>query len=244
MPPAMAGHRLVCLPSAMSRRPMSSPVLGSMLFTKLMFCTSCHTFTILASAAVVDEDVPALVRMDDQLLAVPIDHHELTDGAVEVPGVVRQLLVIELQPAGVGIERDDRGGVEVVARPWPRGLPVGAGPVVERRRVARAPPHRVRLGVIGAGHPAAATTGPPRVAAPRLHALVGAGHREELPDLAAAGGIDAEDRAAARPLTALGADDDLVLDQQGRTREADGELLGVDQLRVPRPAGRSSGRWR
>src|SRR5262245_23348461 len=46
--------------------------------------------------AVVHEDEAALVGVDDQLLAVPVQHQELTHRAVEVPGVVGQLLVVEL----------------------------------------------------------------------------------------------------------------------------------------------------
>ena len=46
-------------------------------------------------------------------------------------------------------------------------------------------------------------------------------------------GVDAEDRAAPRPLAALRADDDLVLHDQRRAGEADRQLLGVDQLGVP-----------
>ena len=183
MPPAMAGHRFVCLPSARSRRPTSAPVLGSMSLTKLMFFTApdVHDLGILA---VVDEHEAALVGVHDVLLAAPLDHHELADRAVEVPGIVRQLLVIGLQRAGVGIEREDRGGVQVVARTRPLGLPFGAGPVVQRRRVAGAPPHRVRLRVVAAGHPAAAAAGPPGIAAPGLLGLFVAAHGEELPHLA------------------------------------------------------------
>ena len=172
--------------------------------------------------------------MNDELLAVALEHHELADRAVEVPGVMRKLLVIELQLPGVGVEGDDGRGEEVVAWTWAGGLPVGARPVVERRRVAGAPPHRVGLWIVATRHPAAAASRLPGLAAPRLHGLLGAGDREELPHLAPAGGVDAEDRTASRPLAALGADDDLVLHEQRRAREADGELLRVDELGVPR----------
>src|SRR5712664_270389 len=184
--------------------------------------------------AIVDEDVPALVGMYHELLAVAVEHHELADRAVEVPGVVGQLLVIELQPPRVRVERDDGGREEIVTRARAARLPVESRPVIERRRVARAPPYRVGLRIEAPGHPAAAATRFPRLAAPRLLRLLGAGDREELPDLAPAGGVDAEDRAAPRPFAALRADDDLVLDEQRRPREADGKLLGVDELGVPR----------
>src|SRR3979411_1091694 len=77
-------------------------------------------------AAVVDEDVAALVGMHDQLLAVAIEHDELADRAVEIPGIVRQLLVEEFQLAAVDIETDHRGGVEIVAGTRALRLVVGA----------------------------------------------------------------------------------------------------------------------
>src|SRR6185312_4285516 len=172
------------------------------------------------------------------LLAVAIDGQEFADRAVEVPGIVRQLLMVELQFAGIRIQRDDRTGVEVVAGTRTARLPIGPALVVERRRVGGAPPDRVGLGVVGAGYPAAAAAGAPAFVAPGLHGFVGAGDGEELPHLLAGLGIDAEDRPAAGPLATLAADDHLVLDEQRRAREADRELLGIDQLGVP---GRRAG---
>src|SRR5258708_22163214 len=116
--------------------------------------------------------------------------------------------MVEFELAGVGIEADDGAGVEVGARQRPALLPIGAGPVVERRRVCGAPPHRIGLRVVGAGHPAAAAAGPPGLAAPGRLGLVGAGDRQELPLLLAGLAVDAEDRAAPRPFAALAADDD------------------------------------
>ena len=69
--------------------------------------------------------------------------------------------------------------------------------------------------------------------APSLLRLGRAGDGEELPHLLAGFGVDAEDRTAVGPLAALGADDDLVLDQERRAGEPDGELLRIDQLRIP-----------
>ena len=234
MPPAMNGHRLLCLPSVKSRRPTSVPS-GLMSFTKLMFLTSAPDVLHLG-LAVVDEDEAALVRMHDVLLAAALEHHELAHRAVEVPGVVRQFLVVGLELAGVGVEQDHRGGVEVVARARALGLPVGPRPVVQRRRVAGAPPHGVGLGVVAAGHPAAAAAGLPGVVAPgvaRVDVVLVAAHRVELPHLLAGLGVDAEDRSAVGPFAALRADDDLVLHQQRRAGEAHRQLLGVDQLGLP-----------
>src|SRR6202047_3426748 len=88
-----------------------------------------------AGAAVVDEDVPALVGVHHELLAVAFEHHELTDRAVEVPGVVRQLLMIELQLAGIDIKTNYRGRIKIVAGASALRLVVAARPIVERRRV-------------------------------------------------------------------------------------------------------------
>src|SRR5258706_1246383 len=131
----------------------------------------------LGVGAIIDEDEPALVGVHHELLVAAVDHDELAHRRVEVPGIVRQLLVVEFELAGIRIERDDRCGIEVRARPRSALLPVGARPVIKRCRVSGAPPHRIGLPVIGAGHPAAATAGPPGVIAPRRHGLFGAGDR-------------------------------------------------------------------
>ena len=70
--------------------------------------------------------------MHDEFAAVAVNHQELTDRRVEVPRIVWQLLVIELQLARIGVERDNRRGIEVGAWPRPAFLPVRAGPVLER----------------------------------------------------------------------------------------------------------------
>src|SRR5262245_38953819 len=181
-----------------------------------------------AEIAVVHEDEAALVRMDDQLLTVALEHHELADGAVKVPRVVRQFLMIELQLAGIDIETDHRGRIEIVAGTRALRLVIGARPIVERRRVRGAPQNGVGLGVVGAGHPAATTTRTPGVTAPGLHRFVGAGDRQEFPFFLAGGGIDREDRATAGPFTALRTDDHRPLRIKGRPGEADSQLLGVD----------------
>src|SRR5205814_491374 len=99
--------------------------------------------------------------------------------------------------------------------------------------VAGAPPHGVGLGIVATGHPATAAARLPRFSAPRLHRLIGAGDRKKLPHLAPAAGVDAEDRTAAGPLATLSADDDFVLHEERRAREADRELLRVNELGVP-----------
>ena len=134
-----------------------------------------------AKITVVDEDEAALVRMNHVFLTVAFKHHELADGAVEVPGVVRQFLMVEFQLAGIDVESDDRTRVEIVAGTRTLRLVISARPIVERRRVRGAPQDGVGLGVVGARHPAAATARAPGIVAPRLHGLVGAGDGQRTP---------------------------------------------------------------
>src|SRR6185437_9240853 len=131
---------------------------------------------------------------------------ELANGAVEVPGIVRQLLVIVLQLAAIDIEADHRACVEIVARARALRLVIAARPIVERRRIGSAPQDCIVVRVVGAGHPATTTPGTPGVIAPRLHGVIGAGDGQELPFLLARCGINTEDRATTRPLATLCAD--------------------------------------
>ena len=234
MPPAMAGH------NGGSTLP-SDEVAATDQFAGLRIDALDEVDVLyqrpdvldLGVGTIIDEDVSALVGVHDELLAATLDHDELADGRVEVPGIVRQLLMVEFELAGIGIERDDRCRVEIVARPRSALLPVRARPVVERRRVGGAPPHRIGFRVIGSGHPAAAAAGPPGVAAPGRHGLFGTGDREELPFLLSGLAVHAEDRSATGPFAALGANDHHVLDHQRRAGEADRHLLGIQQLGVP-----------
>ena len=137
-------------------------------------------------------------------------------------------LEVPLQRAGVGVERDHRVGVEVVAGPQVR-VPVGAGvadaPVgqVERRVVRRRQPHRSAAGL-------------PRVAAPRLvAALARPRHRVEAPQLLAGGGIERGDEAANAVLAAADADEDLVLHRERRHRDRVAQLRVADRNVPERP---------
>jgi hypothetical protein len=55
-----------------------------------------------------------------ELLAVAIEHHELADRAVEVPGVVRQFLMIET----LGQRYIASDGIVDAVRDWRRSLPL------------------------------------------------------------------------------------------------------------------------
>ena len=140
--------------------------------------------------------------------ALPLDvgeHRHLRGVVVQL--VVRRELVVPLQLAGVGVERDDAVAVQVVAEPR-AAVPVG-------RRIAGAEEHEVRLGVVGAGVPDAGAAGLPRLARPGLVArLAGTGNRVEAPDLLAGLRVERRDVAADRAVAAAGADDHLVLDDR------------------------------
>src|SRR5262249_27151459 len=49
--------------------------------------------------AIIDEDETALVRVHHDLLTVAIEHQELADRAIEIPGIVRQFLMVGFQLA-------------------------------------------------------------------------------------------------------------------------------------------------
>ena len=188
----------------------------------------------LGVGAVIDEDEPALVGMHHIVLAAAVDRDELARRAVEVPGVVRQFLMVEFQLAGVDVERDDGAGVEIVARACALGLVIGARPIIQRPRVGGAPPDGVGCAVERAGHPAAAAAHTPSVVAPRLLGFVAvAAGGVEFPLLLARGRVDREDRPLVGPFAALRADDDRALGVEGRAGKADGQLLAVDQLGFP-----------
>ena len=202
------------------------------------FCEAPNVLHV--GAAVVDEDVAALVGMHHQLLTIFIEHQELAGRAVEVPGVVRQFLMIEFQLASIDIETDHRTGVKIVAGARALRLEVAARPIVERRRVRCAPPDRVGLRIVGARHPAAAAAGAPGIVAPGLHRVVCARDRLELPFLFPGRRIDAEDWAAARPFASLRADDDGALGVKRGACEADRQLLRILAIWSPTPACPSS----
>ena len=54
--------------------------------------------------AIVNEYEATLVRVHDVFLSVALEHNKLAHCAVEVPGVVGQFLMVELELAGIGIE--------------------------------------------------------------------------------------------------------------------------------------------
>ena len=152
------------------------------------------------------------------------EHRNLRRVVVEL--VVRRELEMPLELTGVGVERDDRFAVEVVAGAA-IAVPVGT-------RIADAPVGQIEIGIVGAGHPDRAAAGLPRIAGPRLvSALARTGNGVEAPGLLAGAGVERGDKPADAEFAADGADDDLVLDDQRsqgeavagfRPRAADGDV--------------------
>src|SRR5262245_18207456 len=113
--------------------------------------------------------------MDPRLLSTGVDEDVLVHSVV-VPYVVRRVLEMELDRAGVRVERQRGVGVEVVPRTRLR-VPVGC-------RIANAPVDQVELGIVRARHPGGAASILPGLAAPGIVArLAGTRHGVGTPDL-------------------------------------------------------------
>ncbi len=135
------------------------------------------------------------------------------------------VLEMALDRAGVGIDRDGRGGVEVVAR---------ALVAEPRRAVAGAPERDVALGVVGPGHPDRGAAALPGLAFPGVVAgLAGAGDGVGLPHRLAALGVERLDEAADAELAARDADHDLAVHDQRRERHVVAFLPVGDRRALP-----------
>ena len=159
----------------------------------------------------VEEPVP--VREHHHLAVLAVDRQLAQDRhlrRVPVVHVVRRELVVPLQLAGVGIERHDRGGEQVVA--------FAIGAVVIRPRIAGAEEHQVLFGIVGARDPDRAAAARIRIGlGPGVAAnLARAGHGVEAPDLLAGRGVEGLDEAANAELGAGDAQNHLVFDHQRR----------------------------
>src|SRR5579859_126521 len=179
--------------------------------------------------AVDDESIAALIHGEQQLARNAIhgrvNKHAL-EGGVEIPDIVRDLLVIPLELAGIGIERDDAVGVEVGAF---------AGIAIEiSRGIADAPIEQIQLGIIRAGEPGGASARFPAIAGPGLVAfLARGGNGPETPGAAA--GVDVESReiAAMSGIAAGDADHHFVFDEQRRAGDVAAALAHVLDVDSP-----------
>ncbi len=136
-----------------------------------------------------------------------------------------------LELSGVGVERDHRVGVEVVAGPE-IGIPVRTG-------IADTPVGQVERRIVGGRHPRRSAAGLPGVAAPGFVAgLAGSGNGVEAPHFLSRARIEGRDEAADAVLAAAEADEHLVLDDERRHRDRVAKL-GIAHRHVPeRAAGR------
>ena len=186
-----------------------------------------------AVGAVQDEEEPVAVGLGagaDRLpVLLELERDELVD-AVEVPAVMRRGLVVPFDLAVVGIDRQRRGGVEIVAR---------SDPAVPWGRLAGAEEQEVELRVIGAAEPGGPPAALPQIARPGGVHLAGHGRvlaaqpthvaldGGAIPDLVAGLGIVGLDGADDAEFAAGIADDHLALDDQRgrRVRVAVGVVL-------------------
>src|SRR6185369_8798108 len=172
---------------------------------------------------VVHEHEAALILVNEQRLAVAFEDEALAEAGVIVPVVVRDLLVVPLELAGVGVESKHGRSIEIVARTC-------LAPVVVWSWVSGAPEHEVPFGVVGTGHPAAATTEFPGVAGPAFRVILDG---VELPRFLTGSRIESEDLALDREFPRGLTQDDLVLDHERGASEVAAALLGIDELRSP-----------
>ena len=110
-----------------------------------------------------------------------------------------------LQLTGVGVQRHDRIGIEIV--PGANvGVPIGAW-------IPHSPISEVQLGIVGAGQPNRSSSGLPGIVFPGLVArLAWAGDRMELPGLLARLSVIGRQEAPNPELASGCPDDYLVLD--------------------------------
>ncbi len=161
---------------------------------------------------------PVARVMADDLAAAAVERrvvqHVHADFVV-VPGIVRRVLEIPGQLAGVDVQRHHGVGVEVVARTRLR--------IVNRHRIAGAPDRELRRGVVGTGLPEAAPAGLPGVVRilPGFAARVARlRHDVPAPELLAGSRVERGDPAAGfRVARAIG-DNHLAVGGDGRGIEA------------------------
>ena len=130
-------------------------------------------------------------------------------GGIPIVYVVGSELKVPLELAGIGIECEQRIGIEIVAAALV-AFPVGAG-------VAGAPVNHVEFGVVAAGHPSGGGTIFVAIAEPGFGGLVSrSGQRGESPGLLACFGFVRGEVAAYAKLATGTADDDFVFDDERR----------------------------
>src|SRR5581483_3134061 len=172
----------------------------------------------LPRRAVEHVEPAGLRRLRDPLVPAGVEEHDRARGVV-VPDVVMDLLEVPLELPRLQVERDDRGGVEVLAGPL-AAVPVRAG--VAGREVDE-PELRVdgrRLPDGGAAPQVLLRPGRPGLAA----RLVRSGRRVPAPEKLAARRVDRLQERARRVLGPDDADVDLPVGVGGRGGDRLAEL--------------------
>ena len=173
----------------------------------------------------VEEAVAVGVHQHLGRLAVDVDRgkHHLGDRIV-VERIVRRELVVPLDLSGLGIKRQHRAGVEVVARP--------AGGI-ERARIADAPIDRVQFRIERAGDPGRSAAKLPGIARPGIVAGL-AGRRDGIgaPEMLAGLRIPAVDEVAGAEFGAGNAGDHHAVGDERRHRH---RIAGLEVDRVLAP---------
>ncbi len=172
-------------------------------------------------------------EVPDDLAVHLVDHrvvqHVHAD-LVVVPRIVRRVLEVPRELAGVDVQGDDRVGIEVVAGTRLR--------IVGGNRIAGAPDRELRGRVVGTGLPDAAAAGLPRVVLvfPRLAArIAGLRHYIPAPQLVSGARVECRDPSARSSVARAVHDDDLAFGGNRRRKEflAAAELIRDGDLLVP-----------
>ena len=221
--------RLACVRSGLDRGIERDLAGVPVDLTPRDFVEERHGVDQLTGVAIEDVHIAVAIAMRERgghhAVDGDVDERRFADGVV-VPDVVRRVLVVPLQFAGIGVERE-RG-----ARIEQRALDAVRVPV--RVRVARAPIDGVARDVVGSRKPRrrTAASGAARDF-PRVVAGLALGRdRVVLPYELAGVGVVRRDEAARRILAAAFAREDEVLDGKRRARDAVRERI-VGDRRVP-----------
>src|SRR5439155_9763755 len=166
--------------------------------------------------------------LDRPAVPLQVDQHWRLH-LVPIPRIVLMVLEMCLDLAGLGIEAEHGGCIEVVT---------GVGVPGPRRSITDTPINGLGVLVIVAGHPGRSAAGFPVVASPGVMAgFAGAGDGEGPPQFLAAVGVIRDDIAPDAEFAAGAADNDLSVDDQRHQGQVL-TLLVVLDLGVPEDLAR------
>ena len=137
-------------PAASGSLPGSNdgPAVAPMPLAQVSACTKGAAQQELAVGAVEDIEEAVAIRLQQQLpraAAVRRIHQHGRFGGIPIVQIVRRELVVPLQLAGRGIERQHGIGIQIVA--------LALVAVEIRTGIADGPEQRVGFGIVGAGEP-------------------------------------------------------------------------------------------